>query len=115
MSRSAAMTRRPRSRRPLPIRSGTRCPGSPWISTAVLTSTGGVGLNVVSARRTGEAAVFASIDSVERVLTLRAEPGPIDSLLLDHNGEILNGRAIVVQVGVPFALRLRARDLYGNE
>ena len=27
----------------------------------------------------------------------------------------MNGRAIVVQVGVPFSLRLRARDLYGNE
>ena len=83
--------------------------------TAVLDSTGRVRLEVVLGMRAGEAAVFASIDSVERVMTLRAEPGPIDSLILDRNGEQLNGRAIVVQVGVPFALRLRARDLYGNE
>ena len=48
-------------------------------------------------------------------MTLRAEPGPIDSLILDRNGEIVNGRAIVVQVGYPFTLRLRAHDLYGNE
>jgi hypothetical protein len=83
--------------------------------TAVLDSTGRVRLEVVFGVRAGEAAVFASIDSVERVATLRAEPGPIDSLILDRNGEVINGRAIVVQVGVPFALRLRARDLYGNE
>jgi hypothetical protein len=83
--------------------------------TAVLDSTGRVRLDVVLGVRAGEAAVFASIDSVERVVPLRAEPGPIDSLLLDRNGEMINGRAIVVQVGVPFALRLRARDLYGNE
>lgn len=83
--------------------------------TAVLDSTGRVRLDVVLGARAGEAAVFASIDSVERLLTLRAEPGPIDSLILDRNGEVINGRAIVVQVGVPFALRLRARDLYGNE
>jgi hypothetical protein len=83
--------------------------------TAVLDSTGRVRLDVVLGIRAGEAAVFASIDSVERVMTLRAEPGPIDSLILDRNGEIVNGRAIVVQVGVAFPLRLRARDLYGNE
>jgi hypothetical protein len=83
--------------------------------TAVLDSTGRVRLDVVMGVRAGEAAVFASIDSVERVVTLRAEPGPIDSLILDRNGEVINGRAIVVEIGVPFALRLRARDLYGNE
>ena len=83
--------------------------------TAVLDSSGRARLDVVLGARAGEAAVFASIDSVERVATLRAEPGPIDSLILDRNGEVVNGRAIVVQVGVPFALRLRARDLYGNE
>jgi hypothetical protein len=82
---------------------------------AVLDSTGRVKLDVVLGVRTGESAVFASIDSVERVMTLRAEPGPIDSLILERNGEVVNGRAIVVQVGVPFSLRLRARDLYGNE
>jgi hypothetical protein len=83
--------------------------------TAVLDSTGRAKIDVVFGLRAGESAVFATIDSVERVVTLRAEPGPIDSLLLDRNGEVVNGRAIVVQVGVPFALRLRARDLYGNE
>jgi len=83
--------------------------------SAVLDSTGRVRLDVVLGTRTGESAVFANLDSVERVVTLRAEPGPIDTLILDRNGEVVNGRAIVVQVAVPFTLRLRARDLYGNE
>jgi len=71
-------------------------------------------VDVVLGNRTGESAVFANIDSVERVLTLRAQPGPIDTLLLDRNGEVVNGRSITVPVAAPFTLRLRARDLYGN-
>ena len=83
--------------------------------SAVLDSTGRVHVAVVLGIRTGEAAVFATIDSVERIMTLRADPGPIDSLILERNGESVNGRSIVVAVGTPFALRLRAHDLYGNE
>jgi len=65
--------------------------------------------------RAGEAAVFGNIDSLEKVLTLRVDPGPIDSLILERNGETVNGSTILVSVGVPFVLRLRARDFYGNE
>jgi len=83
--------------------------------SAVLDSTGRVTVDVVLGVRAGEAAVFAKIDSVERIMTLRADPGPIDTLILEHNGEFVNGRAIVVPVAKPFALRLRAHDLYGNE
>jgi len=82
--------------------------------SAVLDSTGQVRVDVVLGTKTGESAVFASIDSLERVVTLRAQPGPIDTLILDRNGEVVNGRAITVPVATPFALRLRARDLYGN-
>ena len=82
--------------------------------SAVLDSTGQVRVDVVLGNKTGESAVFASIDSLERVVTLRAQPGPIDTLILDRNGEVVNGRAITVPVATPFTLRLRARDLYGN-
>src|SRR2546422_436379 len=82
--------------------------------SALLDSTGQVRVDVVLGNRTGESAVFASIDSVERVVTLHAQPGPVDTLILDRNGEVANGRAIPVQVAVPFSLRLRARDIYGN-
>jgi len=46
---------------------------------------------------------------------LRADPGPIDTLILERNGESVNGRSIIVRAGTPFALRLRAHDLHGNE
>jgi len=82
--------------------------------SAVLDSTGQIRVDVVLGNRTGESAVFASIDSLERVVTLRAQPGPIDTLILDRNGEVVNGRAITVPVAVPFTVRLRARDIYGN-
>jgi len=82
--------------------------------SAVLDSTGRVRVDVVLGTRAGESAVFASIDSVERVVTLRAQPGPIDTLILDRNGEVVNGRSVTVPVSTPFTLRLRARDIYGN-
>ncbi len=83
--------------------------------SAVLDSTGRVVVAVELGVRAGEAAVFATIDSVERIMTLRADPGPIDTLILERNGASVNGRSIVVPVGTPFVLRLRAHDLYGNE
>jgi hypothetical protein len=83
--------------------------------SAVLDSTGRVVVQVVLGIRAGEAAIFATIDSVERIMVLRADPGPIDTLILERNGESVNGRSIIVQAGTPFALRLRAHDLHGNE
>jgi hypothetical protein len=83
--------------------------------SAVLDSTGRVVVEVVLGIRAGDAAVFATVDSVERIVMLRADPGPIDTLILERNGESVNGRSIVVRAGTPFALRLRAHDLYGNE
>ena len=83
--------------------------------SAVLDSTGRVVVQVVLGNRAGEAAVFATVDSVERLMTLRADPGPIDTLILERDGTSVNGRSIVVQVGAPFVLRLRAHDLYGND
>lgn len=83
--------------------------------SAVLDSTGRVVVEVVLGTRAGEAAIFATIDSVERIMVLRADPGSIDTLILERNGESVNGRSIIVRVGTPFALRLRAHDLHGNE
>jgi len=82
--------------------------------SAVVDSTGRVRVDVVLGNRAGESAVFASVDSVERVMTLRAQPGPIDTLILDRSGEVVSGRSVTVQVAAPFSLRLRARDIYGN-
>jgi hypothetical protein len=83
--------------------------------SAVLDSTGRVSLDVVLGTRTGEALVFATIESVEKLVTLQVDPGAIASLVLEHNGQTVTGREIRVRVGVPFVLRVTARDFYGNE
>jgi len=83
--------------------------------SAILDTAGQARVNVVLGTRAGDAGVFGNIDSLEKVLTLRVDPGPIDSLILERNGATVNGSTILVPVAVPFVLRLRARDFYGNE
>jgi hypothetical protein len=83
--------------------------------SAVLDSTGRVPLDVVLGTRTGEVLVFAMIDSVEKLMSFRADPGPIDTLVVEHNGQAVTGGQVVVRVGAPFVLRVTARDFYGNE
>ncbi len=83
--------------------------------SAILDTAGQARVNVVLGTRAGDAAIFGNIDSLEKVLTLRVDPGPIDSLILERNGATVNGSTILVPVAAPFVLRLRARDFYGNE
>jgi hypothetical protein len=81
---------------------------------AVLDSSGQVRLDVVLGTKAGDAAVFATIDSVERILTLHADPGPIDALVLERNGKPVTGQTISVSVNTTFTLHLKAHDFYGN-
>jgi hypothetical protein len=83
--------------------------------SAVLDSTGKVPLDMVLGTRVGEALVFATIDSVEKLLTFQVDPGSIATLVMEHKGEVVTGREIVVRVATPFVLRVTARDFYGNE
>lgn len=82
--------------------------------TAVLDSSGQVRLDVTLGSKAGDAAVFATIDSVERILTLHADPGPIDALVLERNGKAVTGQTITVPVNSALVLHLKAHDLYGN-
>jgi len=83
--------------------------------SAMLDSSGSVALDVVFGARAGDALVVARIDSVEKLLTVPVDPGPIVSLVLEYNGKPATGRRILVPVATPFQLRLTARDFYGNE
>jgi hypothetical protein len=83
--------------------------------SAILDSTGRVALDVTFGARAGEAMVVARMDSVEKLVTLPVEPGPIVTLVLEYGGRPVTGRRIVVPVATPFILRLTARDFYGNE
>jgi hypothetical protein len=83
--------------------------------SAVLDSTGRVALDITFGARAGEALVVARIDSVDKLVTLPVDPGPIVTLVLEYNGRAVTGKRIIVPVATPFVLRLTARDLYGNE
>ncbi len=83
--------------------------------SAMLDSSGSVALDVVFGARAGDALVVARIDSVEKLLTVPVDPGPIVSLVLEYNGKPATGRRILVPVATPFQLRLTAHDFYGNE
>ena len=83
--------------------------------SSVLDSTGRVAVDIAFGARAGEALVVARIDSIERIVTLPVDPGPIVVLVLEYNGRAVTGKRIVVPVATPFVLRLTARDFYGNE
>jgi hypothetical protein len=83
--------------------------------SAVIDSTGRVPLEVVFGNRTGEALLFASIDSVEKLLTYQVDPGTISLLVVEHKGQVVTGQTVTVRVAAPFVLKVTARDLFGNE
>jgi hypothetical protein len=82
--------------------------------SAVLDSTGRVPLEITVGARAVDVLVFAKIDSVEKLLTLHADPGPIASLVIEYQGKDVTGREVAVRVATPFGMRVTARDFYGN-
>lgn len=82
--------------------------------SAVLDSTGSVALEVTMGARALDVLIFAKIDSVEKVLTLHSDPGPIASLVIEYQGKDVTSREVAVRVATPFAMRVTARDFYGN-
>ena len=83
--------------------------------SAVLDSTGRVPLDVVFGSRIGEALVFATIDSVERLVTYQLDPGPIATLVVEYKGQVVTGQTVTARVAAPFVLKVTARDMLGNE
>ena len=82
--------------------------------SAVLDSTGSVTLEVTMGARAIDVLIFAKVDSVEKVLTLHSDPGPIASLVIEYQGKDVTGREVAVRVAAPFGMRVTARDFYGN-
>jgi hypothetical protein len=83
--------------------------------SAVLDSTGRVPVDVTFGARVGEALVFATIDSVEKLVSFQVDPGPISTLVVEYNGQPVTAQGVTVRVAAPFVLRVTARDLFGNE
>jgi hypothetical protein len=82
--------------------------------SALTDSAGQVRLDVTLGTKAGIARITAVVDSVRREDTLEVEPARAVELLLERDGQRVDRGHILVQLGVPFALTLRARDGYGN-
>jgi hypothetical protein len=82
--------------------------------SALIDSTGSVTLEITMGARAVDVLVFAKIDSVEKLLTLHADPGPIASLVIEYQGKDVTGKEMSVRVATPFGMRVTARDFYGN-
>jgi hypothetical protein len=82
--------------------------------TALTDSSGQVLVEAKLGERAGAAVVFAVVDSLEQLVTVRVEPGVPVELRLERDSVRVDGRQIQVTHEAPFKLRLSARDRYGN-
>jgi len=82
--------------------------------SAVTDSAGRAQVDVTLGSQAGSAVVTASLDSVEVAETLRVDPGHAVELILEREGTRVDGGRMIVVLGVPFTLTVKARDGYGN-
>jgi len=83
-------------------------------ATATTDSEGRARVEVTLGDRVGPAVIQATIDSLEKQLTLQVEPGPPTELILERNGTRVDGRWLTVGLDSIFVVRVRARDADGN-
>ena len=83
-------------------------------ATATTDSTGRVRVEVTLGERVGPATIVATVDSLEKRITLQVDPGPPVDLVLEHRGFRVNGRWIGVGLDTTFVVRLRLLDAFGN-
>ncbi len=83
-------------------------------TSGVTDSAGQVRVEVTLGTKAGMALVTAVVDSVRAQDTLQVVPGAAVELVLERDGQRVDGGRILVELGVPFGLTLRARDGYGN-
>jgi hypothetical protein len=82
--------------------------------SAVTDSIGQARLEVTLGSRAGSAVVTATVDSSQWRESLQVLPGAPVELLIERDGTRVDRGHTLVQLGVPFALTLKARDEYGN-
>ncbi len=82
--------------------------------SATTDSAGRVRVEVTLGERVGPASLVATVDSLEKRVTLQVDPGPPVDLVLEHRGFRVNGRWVGVGLDTTFVVRLRLLDAFGN-
>jgi hypothetical protein len=83
-------------------------------TTGTTDSAGRVRIEVTLGERVGPAVIVATVDSIEKRVTLQVGPGPAVEMVIEHNSFRVNGRWVVVALDTTFTIRLRASDAFGN-
>jgi hypothetical protein len=83
-------------------------------ATTVTDSAGRARIDVTLGGRAGPAVVIATIDSVEKHVTLQVDPGLAVELALEHNGVRVDGGRLAVFADASFTIHVRARDASAN-
>jgi hypothetical protein len=81
----------------------------------VFTDAAGVAhVQVTLGTRSGTAIVNATVDSVQRQVSLRVTPGAATQVILEQNNVRVDGGHLFVTADTTFALRVSVKDAYGN-
>ncbi len=82
---------------------------------SVVTDSAGLArVEVTLGKQAGPALVTATIDSLQRQAALSVDPAAPASVIIERDGNRVDGGTMVVTLGVTFVLRVSALDAYGN-
>ena len=85
------------------------------VTDSVVTDSAGLArVEVTLGKQAGPALVTATIDSLQRQAALSVDPAAPASVIIERDGNRVDGGTMVVTLGVTFVLRVSALDAYGN-
>ena len=82
--------------------------------SVVTDSAGLVRVEVTLGKQAGPALVTATVDSLQRQAGLSVDPAAAAGVIIERDGNRVDGGTMVVTAGATFALRVSAQDTYGN-
>src|SRR6185437_11303273 len=82
---------------------------------SVVTDSAGLArVELTLGKQAGPALVTATVDSLQRQAALSVDPAAPAGVILERDGNRVDGGSMVVTAGATFALRVSAQDAYGN-
>jgi hypothetical protein len=82
---------------------------------SVVTDSAGLArVEVTLGKQAGPALVTATVDSLQRQGALSVDPAAPASVIIERDGNRVDGGTIVATAGATFTLRVSAQDAYGN-
>ena len=71
-------------------------------------------VEVTLGKQAGPALVSATVDSLQRQATLSVDPAAPAGVIIERDGNRVDGGTVIATAGVAFRLRVTAQDAYGN-